>query len=320
MTKVFIAAKIPQHAHQLLMDAGIEVQEHTGNLLITQEQLIAGVKDCDVLITALSTQVPEAVIDRAPNLKLIANYGAGFNNIDTNYAKTKQILVTNTPFVSTDSTAELAVALILSISRRIVEGDRLMQTKGFNGWAPLFFLGHQVSHKTLGIIGMGQIGQGVAKRLKGFDMEILYTQRQRLDPEIENALNAQYVPFDELITRSDYVTLHLPFTPETKHLINGAVFQAMKPSAYFINAARGPIVDEAALAQAISDQAIAGAALDVYEDEPNVYPALKNLDNVILEPHIGNATVEARDAMAEIVANNTIALAQGALPRYIVNP
>lgn len=319
MVKVLIAAKIPQQAHRLLVDAGIEVKEHTSDLLITHSQLQALVQDCDVLITALSTQVDAKIIDHAPKLKLIANYGAGFNNIDVEYAKTHDILVTNTPLVSTDSTAELTVGLILSISRRIVEGDRLMQTEGFDGWAPLFFLGHQVSHKTLGIVGMGQIGQAVAKRLRAFDMKILYTQRHRLSPIVESALNAEFVPFDVLIEEADYLTLHVPFTPATRHLIDAQTLKRMKPTSYLINASRGPVVDEDALSWAISKHEIAGAALDVYEHEPKVDSDLKHLDNVILEPHIGNATVEARDAMAEIVAKNTIAIAEGKEPEYIVN-
>lgn len=319
MAKVFIAAKIPSQAHQLLADAGITISEYTGDALITKKELLAAVPDVDVLITALSTQVDQEIIDAAPKLKLIANYGAGFNNIDSAYAKTKNIYVTNTPFVSTDSTAELAVGLILSVSRRLAEGDRLMQSKGFDGWAPLFFLGHQVSHKTLGIIGMGQIGQGVAKRLKGFDMEILYTQREPLSAKTEAELGAKFVSFEEVVAKADYLTLHLPFTPKTKHLINADTFKQMKPTSYLINAARGPIIDEAALADAIANKEIAGAALDVYENEPEVYPALKHLDNVVLEPHIGNATIEARDDMATIVAENTIALAKGELPKYIVN-
>lgn len=319
MVNVFIAAKIPKQAHDLLVAAGIQVTEYTGDALISHDELLKSVTDCDALITALSTQVDQTIIDAAPKLKLIANYGAGFNNIDAAYAKAKEIMVTNTPFVSTDSTAELTVGLILSVSRRLVAGDRLMQTTGFDGWAPLFFLGHQVSHKTLGIIGMGQIGQGVAKRLKGFDMKILYTQRKQLDPATEKALNAQFVSFDTLIKEADYVTLHLPFTPETKHLINADTFKAMKPTSYLINAARGPIIDEAALAEAIATKEIAGAALDVYEKEPEVYAQLKNLPNVVLEPHIGNATIEARNAMAKIVADNTIALSKNEKPKYIVN-
>lgn len=318
MTKVFIAAKIPQQAQALLVAAGVQVTEYTGDALISHEALLKAVSDCDALITALSTQVDQAIIDAAPNLKLIANYGAGFNNIDVAYAKSKQIMVTNTPFVSTDSTAELTVGLILSVSRRLVEGDNLMQAQGFDGWAPLFFLGHQVSHKTLGIIGMGQIGQGVAKRLKGFDMKILYNQRHRLDPETEKALNAEYTPLETVVKAADYLTLHLPFTPDTKHLINAATFKAMKPTSYLINAARGPIVDEAALATAIANHEIAGAALDVYEKEPKVYEKLKHLPNVVLEPHIGNATVEARNAMAKIVAENTIAIAKNETPKYII--
>ncbi|MCD2255552.1 hydroxyacid dehydrogenase [Lactobacillus sp. CC-MHH1034] len=319
MTKVFIAAKIPDKAYNTLTHAGIDVQVYAGSGLIQKAALRTAVTDIDVLITALSTQVDQEIIDAAPKLKLIANYGAGFNNIDAAYARTKNIAVTNTPFVSTDSTAELTVGLILAVSRRIVAGDQLMQTQGFDGWAPLFFLGYQVSGKTLGIIGMGQIGQGVAKRMRGFGMHILYYQRQPLAPELEKELGATYTDFDNLIQTADYVTIHVPLVPATKHLINAATFKQMKSSSFFINAARGPIVDEKALAQAIKAKEIAGAALDVYEHEPDVEPELKHLPNVVLEPHIGNATIEARDAMAAIVADNTIAIAQNKQPKYIVN-
>lgn len=251
---------------------------------------------------------------------MIANYGAGFNNIDADYARSRQIPVTNTPKVSTVSTAEVTAGLIIALTHRLVEGDRLMRDQGFDGWSPLFFLGHELAGKTLGILGMGQIGQAVAKRLAAFDMKIIYTQRHPLDATTAQALHAQQVPLTDLIAQSDILTIHCPFTPETHHLLGAAEFKAMKDSAYLINAARGPIIDEAALLTALQQEQLAGAALDVYEAEPHVDAGFKALDNVILTPHVGNATVEARDAMATIVAKNAVRVDQGQAPLYIVNP
>ncbi len=221
--------------------------------------------------------------------------------------------------VSSVATAESTTGLIISLAHRIVEGDHLMRTTGFDGWAPLFFLGHNLQAKTLGIIGMGQIGQAVAKRLHAFDMPILYTQHHPLPVSVETQLGATFVSEDDLLAQSDIVSLHLPLTPQTTHLIDQAAFKKMKSTALLINAARGPIVDEQALVTALQTHQIAGAALDVYEHEPQVTPALTTMDNVILTPHLGNATVEARDGMAAIVAENVIAMAKHQPVKYVVN-
>jgi Lactate dehydrogenase and related dehydrogenases len=319
MANVFITAAIPQAALKVLQNAGLNVESYTGSDLITKDELIKKVAGKDYLITPLSTQVDQDVIDADPQLKLIANYGAGFNNIDVKYAREKNIPVTNTPKVSTTSTAEVTTGLIISLSHRIVEGDKLMRTTGFAGWAPLFFLGHELAGKTLGIFGMGQIGQAVAKRMAAFDMKIIYTQHHQLTPEIEQKLNAKFVSMEELIKQSDVLTLHAPLTPETKHILGTEQFKQMKNSAYLINASRGPVIDEGALLTALQNHELAGAALDVYEKEPEVAAGFKKLDNVILTPHIGNATVEARDAMANIVANNVALMNQGKAPLYVVN-
>ncbi len=319
MANVFITAAIPQAALKVLQNAGLNVESYTGSDLITKDELIKKVAGKDYLITPLSTQVDQDVIDADPQLKLIANYGAGFNNIDVKYAREKNIPVTNTPKVSTTSTAEVTTGLIISLSHRIVEGDKLMRTTGFAGWAPLFFLGHELAGKTLGIFGMGQIGQAVAERMAAFDMKIIYTQRHQLTPEIEQKLNAKFVSMEELIKQSDVLTLHAPLTPETKHILGTEQFKQMKNSAYLINASRGPVIDEGALLTALQNHELAGAALDVYEKEPEVAAGFKKLDNVILTPHIGNATVEARDAMANIVANNVVLMNQGKAPLYVVN-
>lgn len=319
MANVLITAAIPQAALEILQKAGLNVESYTGDALITKDELMKRIVGKDYLITPLSTQVDQDVIDADPRLKLIANFGAGFNNIDVKYARQKNIPVTNTPKVSTTSTAEVTTALIISLAHRVVEGDKLMRTKGFAGWAPLFFLGHELAGKTLGIFGMGQIGQAVAKRMAAFDMKVIYTQRHQLAPEIEQKLNAKFVSLDELISNSDVLTLHAPLTPQTKHILGAEQFKQMKNSAYLINASRGPVIDEAALLTALQNHELAGAALDVYENEPQVADGFKKLDNVILTPHIGNATVEARDAMADIVANNVVLANENKEPLYVIN-
>lgn len=319
MAQIYLSAQLPSVTTQLLDRAGLTYETYAGPGLIDAATLKAHVADCEVLITPLSTQVDAAVIAAAPKLKLIANFGAGFNNIDGVAARKRSIAVTNTPFVSSTSTAELAAGLVIALSRRIVEGDQLMRTTGFAGWAPLFFLGHQLAGKTLGIIGMGSIGREVAKRLHAFNMKIIYTQRHQLAPEVEAACSASFRSLEDLLTEADVVTLHAPLTPATHHLLGAEQFAMMKTSALLINCARGPIIDETALLAALQNHELAGAALDVYEHEPKVADGFKQLKNVILTPHIGNATVEARDAMGTIVAQNAIRVLKGAAPEYVVN-
>ena len=319
MSKIYLSAKLPELGTQLLKEAALEYKVFEGTGLISKKELLKNVADCQVLICPLSTQVDREVIDAAPNLKLIANFGAGFNNIDAAYAKEQKIYVTNTPVVSTNATAELTAGLIIALSRRIVEGDRLMHHEGFEGWAPLFFLGHELKDKTLGIIGMGQIGQALGKMMQAFGMKIIYNQRHPLASEVEESLQATYLSQAEVIQQADVLSLHAPLTEATHHLLSSESFSQMKDSAFLINAARGPLIDEVALVEALKNHQLAGAALDVYEFEPKVTEALKDFDNVILTPHIGNASVEARDQMAEIVAKNAIALLNQQPIKYIVN-
>ncbi|MGX7350450.1 phosphoglycerate dehydrogenase [Enterococcus canis] len=319
MAQIYLSAKIPEKGIQLLKQSRLPFDLYDGAGVVDKDTLRQAASQAEVLITSLSTIVDASIIDHAPNLKLIANFGAGFNNIAVDYAKEKGIMVTNTPFVSTDATAELTAGLIIALSRRIVEGDHLMRTTGFSGWAPLFFLGHELKGKTLGIIGMGQIGQGVAQRLRAFGMKIVYSQRHRLASDVEQALKAEYLPIEKVLAQADVVSIHTPLTSGTYHLIDEVAFSHMKPSAFLINASRGPIVSEEVLIKALQQQKIAGAALDVYEFEPKVSDTLKDMSQVILTPHIGNATVEARDAMAVIVAENALAVLKGQKPQYIVN-
>ena len=299
MVKVYIAGPIPEVGLNLLKDQGFEVDMYEGTGIIDKETLKQGVKDADALISLLSTSVDKEVIDAANNLKIITNYGAGFNNVDIDYARQQNIDVTNTPKASTNSTAELTFALVLAVARRIPEGDKLCRTTGFDGWAPLFFRGREVSGKTIGIIGLGEIGSAVARRAKAFDMNILYTgPHQKVDKERE--IGAKYVDFDTLIQHSDFITINAAYNPDLHHLFDTEQFKSMKPTSYLINAARGPIVNEASLVEALKNKDIEGAALDVFEFEPEINDELKSLENVVITPHIGNATFESRDMLSLI--------------------
>ncbi|PKD98643.1 2-hydroxyacid dehydrogenase family protein [Macrococcoides caseolyticum] len=315
--KVLVAGEIPEKGLSFLKEH-FEVDLFEGEQLITKEELIDRIKDKDALVSLLSTNVDKAVIDAAPNLQIIANYGAGFNNIEYEYAREKGIDVTNTPKASTNATADLTMALLLASARRVVEGDTLCRTTGFNGWAPLFFRGREVSGKTLGIIGLGEIGQAVARRAKGFDMNILYTGPNRHE-EREKGLEATYVSLEELLKQADFITINAAYNPSMEHMIDKEQLEIMKPTAYLINASRGPVIHEAALADALENKVIEGAALDVFEFEPEINDKLKTLDNVVITPHIGNATFEARDMMADIVTQNVYKKLNGGTPDYIIN-
>ncbi len=315
--RVLVAGEIPEKGLSFLKEH-FEVDLFEGEQLITKEELVDRIKDKDALVSLLSTNVDKAVIDAAPNLQIIANYGAGFNNIEYEYAREKGIDVTNTPKASTNATADLTMALLLASARRVVEGDTLCRTTGFNGWAPLFFRGREVSGKTLGIIGLGEIGQAVARRAKGFDMNILYTGPNRHE-EREKGLEATYVSLEELLKQADFITINAAYNPSMEHMIDKEQLEIMKPTAYLINASRGPVVHEAALADALENKVIEGAALDVFEFEPEINDKLKTLDNVVITPHIGNATFEARDMMADIVTQNVYKKLNGDTPDYIIN-
>lgn len=318
MGKILVAGEIPQTGLEMLLkDHLVEVFE--GEKLISEAELNERIKDKDALLSLLSTPVTKEIIDQAPNLKIIANYGAGFNNIDFEYAASKGIPTTNTPMASTAATADLTLALLLAAARRVAEGDGVCRTVGFNGWAPLYFRGREVTGKTIGIVGFGQIGQAVAKRAAAFDMNVLYTGPNRKNSEIENALNARYVSFEELVAESDFITINCSYNPTLKHMFSTAQFESMKSTAYLINCSRGPIVDEAALIKALEEKQIEGAALDVFEFEPEISEDLKKLKNVVLTPHIGNATFEARDAMANMAAGNIVKVLNGEAPSYVIN-
>ncbi len=270
------------------------------------------------MITYLTDRIDRAIIEAGKNLKVIANYGAGYNNIDVACAREKHVWVTHTPGVLHETTADLAWALILGVARRIVPADKYTRQNLFKGWGAKLFTGADVYRKTLGVIGCGEIGSAVARRAKGFDMRILYHQRNRLSPEEEISLGAEFVSLEELLKNSDFVTLHVPLREATRAMIGKDELAIMKASAYLIHTARGKVVDDTALVEALKNNRIAGAGLDVYEDEPELTDGLAELDNVILLPHIGSATVETRTRMALIVADNVLDALEGKPPRNLV--
>ena len=278
---------------------------------LTKAEIIRNAKNKVAMITMLSDPIDADVIDNCPRLKVIANYAVGYNNIDLAAARRKGIVVTNTPGVLTETTADLTWALIMAVSRRVVEGDQLVRSGKWNGWSPTQLLGNDVFGKTLGIIGMGRIGQAVARRAKGFGMKVVYYSRHPVKPEIERTLEASRLPLAELLTRSDFVSLHVPLTAETYHLIGSKQFAKMKKTAYFINTARGAVVDEAAMAAALKKRGIAGAGLDVFEAEPKVHRALVQIKNAVLLPHLGSASRETRIKMGEMVIENIFAVLEG---------
>jgi len=260
------------------------------------------------------------VLEAAPRVRIVANVAVGFDNLDVPAGTHAGVVMTNTPGVLDDTTADLAFSLLLCTARRLAEGDRLMRTGTWDGWGIMQLLGHDVHHATLGIVGFGRIGRGVARRALGFDMTVLYSDEYPAQPEVEKELRATRVPFEELLARSDFVTLHTPLLPGTRHLINRKSLQKMKPAACLINTSRGPVIDEAALVEALRDGTIAGAGLDVYENEPKLAAGLAQLENVVLLPHIGSASYATRGKMAEMAARNVIAFFAGETPPNALNP
>jgi glyoxylate reductase len=260
------------------------------------------------------------VLEAGKNLKVVANNAVGFNNIDVAAATRLKIAVTNTPDVLTDTTADLTFALILGVARRIAEADRYVRTGKWMGWTPRLMIGGDVHGKTLGIIGLGRIGSAVARRGQGFNMRILYHDIRRLDPAVEQQHQLQFFSLRDLLQASDFVTLHVPLTRETRHLIGAEELGLMKKTAYLINASRGPVVEEKALVQALQAGTLAGAGLDVFEAEPKVTPELLSMDNVLLLPHIGSATDETREKMVMVAVQNILAVLRGEIPPNILNP
>ena len=316
--KVFVSARLPEQVlEKIAREHSVEV--HGEDPPIERKKLLASIEDKDGLLCTITDRIDEDLLKRAPGLKIIANNGVGFDHIEVRAATRRGIPITNTPGVLTDSTADLTFALILATARRVLEGDRMTRAGDFRFWAPLHFLGQDVSGKTLGIVGLGRIGKTVARRATGFDMKVIYYSRARLAVDEEKRLGVAFAPLAELLRVSDFVSLHVPLGPETLHLIGAAELGMMKRSAHLINTARGPIVDEAALVGALRTGRIRAAGLDVYENEPRLSPGLSELENVVLLPHVGSATVETRTRMALMAVDNLLVGLRGERPPNCLN-
>lgn len=314
MAKIVVTGKIPEVALEKLKKSH-EVISWGEETPISRDEMLKRVSGANIIVSLLTEKIDEEVLTSAGNdLKAVCNVAVGYNNIDVAACKNKNVLVTNTPGVLTDATADIAMALILMTTRRLSEGERVIRNQDPWAWGMFYMLGSSIQNQTLGIVGMGQIGIATALRAKSFGMKIIYTRRNRLDEKIEKELSAQYVSLDDLLQQSDIVSLHCPYSTETHHLISDAQLSKMKKTSYLINTARGPIVNEEALANALINKTIAGAGLDVYENEPKVNEKLLKLDNVVLLPHLGSATVETRTAMATTAANNALEILSGNKP------
>jgi glyoxylate reductase len=308
MSTILVTRRLPASVLAKLEVAGT-LDVHTGEQPLSPDALAARIAGADALVSVLTDVVDRRVIDAAPLLKIVANVAVGYNNIDIAYARSRGVAVTNTPDVLTDSVATFTWGMILAITRRMSEGDRVVRRGEWKGWALDFMLGSEVRGKQLGIVGAGRIGRAVAARAQAFGMRVAYTSRREADVPDGEALS-----LDRLLNTSDVVSLHVPLTPDTHHLIDKRAFSRMKRSAYLVNTSRGPVVDEAALAWALQHHLIAGAALDVYEHEPTVHPDLLPLENVLLVPHLGTATTDTRTAMADLAAMNVVSVLSGKSP------
>jgi len=308
--KVFITREIPNIAEDLLKQNGFKVSVYKKDKPITREELIANTKNVDAVITLLTDKIDKGVVDQFRKCKVIANYAVGYNNIDVEYAKLKGIVVTNTPDVLTHATADLAMTLILSCARHVVPGDTMVRKNKFTGWKPKLLLGVELFGKTVGIIGAGRIGQETAKRVIPFGTKVVYYSTTH-KPEFEKETGARMVSLDRLLKSSDIISLHLPLTDKTFHLLDKKKLSLLKKNAIVVNTARGEIIDEKELIKILKSKKIFSAGLDVYENEPKLNKELYNLDNVVILPHLGSATIEARDKMAELAANNVINVLSG---------
>lgn len=316
--KVFITRVLPllateqaEQACQVILN-----QEDRG---LTKDELKAWVSEADGVISIVADVIDDDVMATAPKLKVISNVAVGYNNIDVDSATRRGILVTNTPGVLTETTADFTWTLLMAAARRVVEGDRYVRAGRFTEWKLTMLLGDDIYGKTLGILGLGRIGKAVARRAQGFEMRILYYDVVR-DQAAERELGVVHATKEEILREADFLTLHVQLLPETRHYIGERELRMMKPTAYLINASRGPVVHEAALVRALREKWIAGAGLDVYEEEPKIHPGLMELENVVLAPHIGSASHETRLKMATMAVENCLSALSGKRPPNLVNP
>ncbi|MFW5790070.1 MAG: 2-hydroxyacid dehydrogenase [Bacillota bacterium] len=308
--KVYVSRIIPETGMNILKE-NCEVTVNQKDEQLSKRELIENLKDKDGALVMLSDEIDRELIEVCPDLKAVSNLAVGYNNIDVEAAREAGIIATNVPEVLTEATAELTWALLMAVARRVVEADKFLRAGKFDGWGPQLLMGNDIYGKKLGIIGFGDIGQAVARKAAGFDMEIAYNKRTRLSMTTEKRLGVEYKNIPQLLAESDYITINAPLNSESYHLIGTEELQIMKETAYIINTGRGPIIDEKALVEALKEGVIAGAALDVFENEPDVEPGLLELDNVVLTPHIGSASKEARYELAEKAASDLVAALTG---------
>jgi len=320
MAKIFVTRKIPGEHLEKLKAAGHEVLVSDVDRPLSGAELVEKVKGIDGLLCLLTDRIDGDLMDAAgPQLKIISNYAVGFDNIDVKAATDRQIPVCNTPSDEVnEAVAEHTWALILALARHIVEADESIRRTGYKGWEPDIFLGSNLVGKTLGIVGLGRIGGMVARRAKGYNMTVLYNKHEP-DPEAEKELGVQFVSLDDLLAKSDFVSMHVPLTDETRHMINKDTLAKMKVGSYLVNTARGPVVEEGALVEALKNGKIKGAGLDVYDDEPNISPELIKMQNVVLTPHIASATYEARNKMGEMAVSAILDTFSDKKPQNLVN-
>ncbi len=316
--KVYVTRRIPDEAIELLEEQ-FDVEVNPEDRVLLKEELLEKVKGKDAVLCLITDTIDKEVLEAAgENCKIFANYGVGYNNIDIAAATESNVIITNTPGVLDDATADLAWALLMAVSRRIVPADKFTRNGAFQAWDPMMFLGRDITGKTLGLIGAGRIGSNFAKKAKAFDMKILYTGL-RSNPKLESELGAIYVDKETLLKEADFVSLHVPLQPSTIHYIGEKEFSIMKKTSVIINTSRGPVIDEKALVKALKQGEIWGAGLDVYENEPDIEPELLDMYNVVIVPHIASATMETRTNMGLIAAKNIIKVLSGENPDTCVN-
>jgi glyoxylate reductase len=319
--RVVVTRRIPEPALDLLREADVDLWVSEADRPLETEELHEAISGADAVVALLHDRVDAAFLDAAgPQLRSVSNVAVGYDNIDVPEATSRGVLITNTPGVLTEATADIALGLVLMATRRLGEGERLIRSRTPWSWHMFFMLGSGLQGKTMGIVGLGGIGQAVARRARAFGMRIAYSARNPAAPDVEAELEAERMPLERLLAESDVVSLHVPLSDETRHLIDADALRAMKPTAYLVNTARGPVVDEAALVDALRDGEIAGAGLDVFEREPEVEAGLLELENAVLVPHLGSATEETRTAMGELAARNALAIVSGEGPLTPVNP
>jgi glyoxylate reductase len=318
---VLVTRRLPQRVMELLAErCEVDLWEGPPEA-IPRDELLRRIRGKVGAITLLTERVDAEFLDAAgPDLKIVANYAVGFDNIDVEECTRRGVLASNTPEVLTETTADLAWALLMAAARRIAEGDRFLRARKGWIWDPQMMLGQDVHDRVLGIVGFGRIGQAMARRARGFGMKVIYYDAYRPPPEVDRELDAEYREFDELLSEADFITIHVALTPETRHMFGADQFRRMKPTAVLVNSSRGPVIDEGALAQALRDGEIFGAGLDVFEKEPDVHPDLLELENAVIVPHLGSATVETRNAMGMLAAENLIAALEGRKPQTLINP